>query len=235
VARSSTWSDIRETLRPGPDSAEGFLLPVLVLLTLGSGVVDAASFLNLGHVFVANMTGNVVFLGFALAGAPALSVWSSLAALGAFLVGGLAGGRLAHNRGSDRSRLLRSAFAIQLGLTAAATLIAAVEGDPVDRPARYVLIVLLALALGLQNAVARSLGVPELTTTVLTMTLTGLAADSTLVNGAGARTGRRLVAVAAMLVGALVGAVLALDVETWAPLALSACVLVFAAVLARRV
>ena len=47
---------------------------VLFTLTMVTGIVDAASFLGLGHIFTANMTGNVVFLGFAAAGAPGLSV-----------------------------------------------------------------------------------------------------------------------------------------------------------------
>ena len=79
--------------------------------------------------------------------------------------------------------------------------------------------------MGVQNATARRLAVPELTTTVLTMTLTGIAADSTLAGGGGSKIGRRLVAVAAMLVGALIGALLALRVGTVAPLAAAAGVL----------
>jgi hypothetical protein len=40
----------------------GRALPAMLLtLTVVTGVVDAASYLSLGHVFVANMTGNVVF------------------------------------------------------------------------------------------------------------------------------------------------------------------------------
>ena len=58
---------------------------LLVLLTVVTGLVDAVSFISLGRVFVANMTGNVVFLGFALAGAPGLSLAASLAALAGFL------------------------------------------------------------------------------------------------------------------------------------------------------
>jgi len=52
------------------------LVPLLLLMTAVTGTVDAVSILRLGHVFVANMTGNVVFLGFALAGSPGFT-WSS--------------------------------------------------------------------------------------------------------------------------------------------------------------
>jgi uncharacterized membrane protein YoaK (UPF0700 family) len=64
-----------------------------LILTVVTGLVDATSYLKLGHVFVANMTGNVVFLGFGFAGAGGISVWASLTALGSFLVGSADGGR----------------------------------------------------------------------------------------------------------------------------------------------
>jgi uncharacterized membrane protein YoaK (UPF0700 family) len=70
----------------------------------------------------------------------------------------------------------------------------------------YGLIVVLAIGMGVQNSTVRKLAVPDLTTTVLTMTITGLAADSTIAGGSGAKAGRRLVAVATMLAGAVVGA-----------------------------
>jgi uncharacterized membrane protein YoaK (UPF0700 family) len=100
-----------------------------------------------------------------------------------------------------------------------------VAGQPVPQGARYGLIVLLALAMGMQNATARRLAVPDLTTTVLTLTLTGIAADSRLAGGAGGHPGRRLIAVSAMLVGAFVGAVLALNVDLVLPLAIAAALM----------
>ena len=89
---------------PWADSGHGRLPVLLVGLTVVTGLVDAVSYLALGHVFVANMTGNVVFLGFALAGAPGLSAPASLAALGAFGLGALAGGRIAVRYGEQRAR-----------------------------------------------------------------------------------------------------------------------------------
>lgn len=70
------------------------------------------------------------------------------------------------------------------------------------------MIALLALGMGVRNATVRKLAVPDLTTTVLTMTLTGLAAESPFAGGNGSGTVRRTSAVVAMLVGALVGALL---------------------------
>ena len=227
------WSDAIETVWPGRDGPDGLLPPLLLLLTVVTGLVDAASYLKLGHVFVANMTGNVVFLGFALAGAGGLSIWASLVAIGSFLVGGLAGGRIGGRHAEQRGTLLRVALAAQLPAVAVALALAAAGGDPIDGARRYVLTAALALAMGVQNATARRLAVPELTTTVLTMTLTGIAADSRLAGGAGSKIGRRLVAVAAMLAGALIGALLALRVGTVAPLAAAAGVLTLTLVATR--
>ena len=89
----------------------------------------------------------------------------------------------------------------------------------------FVVIGLLGFAMGIQNATARRLAVPELTTTVLTMTLTGIAADSALAGGGGSKLGRRALAVAAMLLGGLIGALLALNVDTAAPLIAAGAVL----------
>jgi uncharacterized membrane protein YoaK (UPF0700 family) len=74
-------------------------LPLLLLgLTVVTGLVDAFSYLRLGHVFVANMTGNVIFLGFALAGVGEISIVASLLAILAFAIGATLGGRWAAGR-----------------------------------------------------------------------------------------------------------------------------------------
>jgi uncharacterized membrane protein YoaK (UPF0700 family) len=223
--KARIWQEVVETLRPPPGSAEGVLPPLLILLTLVTGIVDAVAYLGLGHVFVANMTGNVVFLGFAAAGAGGLSVYGSLLAIACFLPGGAAAARLTARFGDDRLRRLRAATAIQAVLFAPAVVVAAVAGDTIGSASRYALIALLARAMGVQNAVARRLAVADLTTTVLTLTLTGIAADSRWAGGSGAKTGRRLLAVAAMALGALLGALLLLKVEALAALALAEAML----------
>src|SRR4029077_17250032 len=81
------------------DDRHGPLPLLLLVLTTVTGLVDALSYLKLGHVFVANMTGNVVFLGFAVADAQDFSIPASLAAIAAFLAGATAGGRLAASAG----------------------------------------------------------------------------------------------------------------------------------------
>jgi len=196
----------------------------LLTLTAVTGLVDAVSYLRLGRVFVANMTGNVVFLGFALAGAGGLSVASSLIALGSFLAGALLGGRIGARSADHRGHLLRAANATQATLIAIALVVALAATEPFDTTVRHALLVALALAMGVQNAAAQRLAVPELTTTVLTRTLTGIASESGLAGGPGSRLGRRVVAVAAMLLGALTGGLLALHASVAAALAVAGAV-----------
>jgi uncharacterized membrane protein YoaK (UPF0700 family) len=214
----SVVRDIAQTFRPPAGDRHGPLVPLLVALTILTGVVDAVSYLELGHVFVANMTGNIIFLGFALAGAGGLSPIASLIALAAFLLGALGGGWLGARHHEHRGHLLRAANATQVLLIGVAVLLASLAIEPPTRATRYILIVLLALALGVQNAAAQRLSVPDLTTTVLTRTLTGLASESGLVGGGGSKLGRRIVAIGAMLLGALIGGLLALRVSIAAAL-----------------
>jgi uncharacterized membrane protein YoaK (UPF0700 family) len=221
VSGKSVWNDVATTLWPRRDGPDGLLPPLLLSLTLVTGLVDATSYLKLGHVFVANMTGNVVFLGFGIAGAGGISVWASLTAIGSFLVGSVGGGRIGVRWLSDRARHLAVTTTAELLLVAGALAVAAVSAHHIGTGSRYAVIVLLALAMGMQNATARKLAVPDLTTTVLTMTLTGAAADSALAGGQGSRLGRRGLSVAAMLLGALIGGTLVLKVDNPAPLALA--------------
>jgi len=218
----------------GQDPRHGPLPPLLLVLTVVTGLVDAVSYLKLGHVFVANMTGNVVFLGFAAAGASDFSAVDSLVAIGSFLLGALAGGRLGSSTGQHRGRFLALSTYIQVSVVGAAFVVALVPYDVSSGILAYALVVLLAFAMGLQNATARRLGVPDLTTTVLTLTLTGLAADSHFAGGANPNIGRRLLATAAMFIGAALGAVLTLRVSVSAALAVAAALLVFNAIAGYR-
>ena len=93
-------AELRQVIIPDRDGKHGPLPPLLVTMTVVTGLVDAFSYLVLGHVFVANMTGNVVFLAFALAGAPGFSLLAAVLALAAFALGALAGGGLASRPGT---------------------------------------------------------------------------------------------------------------------------------------
>ncbi|HEX5925189.1 MAG TPA: YoaK family protein [Baekduia sp.] len=185
----------------------------LLLLTATTGLVDAASYLGLGHVFAANMTGNIVLLGFGIVGGYGLPVIAPLVSLAAFLLGAAAGGRLLRGQEQRRAQFTM-ALTIEAFLLAAAAVVAAVADVRAGNFAGDCVIALLALGMGVRNATVRKLAVPDLTTTVLTMTLTGLAAESPLAGGNGSGTVRRTSAVVAMLVGALVGALL-LKVSLW--------------------
>src|ERR1700687_1288409 len=185
------------------------VIPYALLgLTAVTGLVDAVSFLSFGHVFTANMTGNVVFLAFAIAGVPGLSIARSSCALGAFLLGALVGGRIMANRDSDLPfRCTLVAFALELALLSIASVIAiGYRGPEVSTAKLFFLVVLTGLAMGIRNATIRKLAVPDLTTTVLTLTVTGLAADSGLAGGRNQGWPRRAASIGAMFTGAAVGA-----------------------------
>jgi uncharacterized membrane protein YoaK (UPF0700 family) len=199
-----------------------------MVLTVVSGLVDAVSYLGLGHVFTANMTGNVVLLGFAAAGAPGFSIPASLASLGSFLVGAASAGRITL-RIDSRRRWLLAAMVIEGVLAGGAAVVASSTSTIGSGWPRYAVIVLMAFAMGVRNSTIRRLAVPDITTTVLTMTLTGLAADSTLAGGNNPKAGRRTAAVVAMLVGAIIGAVLFLHQGATIPLAVVAVMVLAAA------
>ncbi|MBW8817477.1 MAG: DUF1275 domain-containing protein [Streptomyces sp.] len=203
----------------GDPEARGLrLVAVLLGLTVVSGLIDAVSYLGLEHVFTANMTGNVVVLGFAAAGAPGFS-------------GAAAGGRVAVRLGGGSrrtwARLTLAAEAVLLGISAVVAFAA-----PGATATAYTLIAVTAFAMGLRNATVRKLGVPDLTTTVLTMTLTGLAADSRAGGGPGTRSPRRTASVIAMVAGATLGAWLVLHHGLGIPLAIAAGLVAVLAVVA---
>jgi uncharacterized membrane protein YoaK (UPF0700 family) len=189
------------------DSLRHPLTRTLLVLTLTTGVIDAACYLGLGRVFAANMTGNVVLLGFGIAGSTGLPVVAPLVSLGAFLGGAVVGGRMGARLAPKETHLSR-AMLIEVGLVALATLIAIVFNITPDRFSGDLIIGLLAFAMGLRNATVRRLKIADLTTTVLTMTLTGLAADSPMAGGEGKGNWRRGAAVWSMLLGAVIGALL---------------------------
>src|SRR5262249_35795221 len=149
------------------------------------------------------------------------SVLAVLVAIVSFLAGALVGGRLGVSTGQHRGRFVAFASYLQLSLVGVALVVSLMDANLNTAISAYALIVPLGVAMGLQNAAVRRLGVPDLTTTVLTLTLTGLSADSKLAGGANPNVGRRLLATAAMLIGATVGTLLIFHVGTSAALALA--------------
>jgi uncharacterized membrane protein YoaK (UPF0700 family) len=211
-------SDLRATIIPGADARQGPLPPMLLIMTVVTGLVDSFSFLKLGHVFVANSTGNILFMGFALAHVPGFSVVESLLALAATLVGAFVGGKLCSAFVGHRGKILGVSTSVEAVFVAIAVVLSLVASTPVHGVYRTLFVAVLGVAMGVQNAAARKIAVPDLTTTVLTMTITGIGADGVLAGGKGSRTGRRLVPIIAMLLGAVIGALLELHAALCTPL-----------------
>jgi uncharacterized membrane protein YoaK (UPF0700 family) len=145
------------------------------------------------------------------------------------VIGAFAGGRLGWRVGQHRGRFLAIALSIKVALFGLALLISVAAPPPFGDGIRFALIILLASSMGVQNAAARRLGVPDVTTTVLTLTLTGFVADSTLAGGSNPRPGRRLLAIAALFVGALTGTLVVVYAGIAAALALGLGLILFTA------
>ena len=212
------------------DPVHGPLPGLLFLLTAVTGVIDAVSLLTLGRVFVANITGTIVTLGLALAGTVGIVRETALAALVTFVLGAYAGGKMIARLGGHRGRLLVWTTAVELVFVVAAIPVVVpltVAVEPTLSVRAVVAAGLLAFGMGIQNATVRRLKVPDITTTVVTMAVTGLASDE---HGGGRDTVvRRLVAVLMLLAGAALGALLVLRAgPAWA---LAAAVLLIAVVL----
>jgi uncharacterized membrane protein YoaK (UPF0700 family) len=223
------FTEVRETLFPPRTGKDGPLPLFLVLMTLVTGLVDAFSFLVLGHIFVANMTGNVAFIAFALAGVPGFSAPVSIAALAAFIVGSFGAGALGSHLGGNRGRLLGISAGIQTIFIAISLVMVSLSGNPVSGAYLYGLTVPLAVSMGIQNATARRLAVPDLTTTVLTLTIVGIGADSHAAGGPGSRAGRRALSVISMFAGAAIGGIMVLNSSIAYPLVLAFAIIAIVA------
>jgi uncharacterized membrane protein YoaK (UPF0700 family) len=182
----------------------------LLLLTFATGLVDAVSVLKLGHVFVANMTGNVVFLGFWLVPTTTVDVTAALVAFLCFVAGTVLGGRLARHLDGDIRRWLMITLSIEVLLLLTLSALAGFGVFDYDDNTKLFLIAGLAVAFGIQNSTARQFGIQELSTTVLTTTISGLGFDSRLAGGTGERAGLRYSVVLSLCGGAVVGATLTL-------------------------
>jgi len=136
------------------------LIHALTVLTVLSGIADAISYLGLGHVFTANMTGNVVVIGFALAGWPGFSAPASLLSLAAFLCGAAGAGRLASTYGGRR-RWMLTAVSAEATLAAVCAVISFAHHGISTGAARFTVIALLAFAMGVRNATVRRMAVPD--------------------------------------------------------------------------
>jgi uncharacterized membrane protein YoaK (UPF0700 family) len=228
---------------PPPPPVQDRLVLAHGVLTLITGLVDATCYLGLGRVFTANMTGNVVLLGFGLARAGGLPILAPIVSLALFLTGAFAFGHLAPTS-PDPHRRLTTALGAELVLVIAAIVVTALaagtghgfgHGGDIGSTGRYVAIGALAAAFGIQNAAVRLLGVADMTTTVLTRTLTGLASDRSGPGGPPAHQRRRIASVLLLFGGALGGALLLRIGLVWPLVAAAAgCVAALLVVLPRH-
>ena len=187
----------------------------LCLLTTATGALDATSFLDLGRTFTANMTGNVLLLAFSLTGTPVGTEASSggfVVALFAFVAGALTGAAMAGRR--DGAARLPAALGVEAVLVAVGLALTA-SGSMEATWRRDSVVALLALAMGVQNAMVRRMSIAEANTTVLTTSLGSLAADVVAVGGRPPRIGRRVGTVACIFFGAMAGAELQRHSATW--------------------
>jgi len=206
---------------------------MMMVLTFVTGLVDAVGFLGLDRVFVGNMTGNIVILGMAVAGADDLPVLGPAIALATFTIGAYIGGMVLRRRRKEWSggvSLLLLTGALVLALLGVAYLLPDwAESDVLELIASST----TAAAMGMQAAVARSLAVADVTTVVVTSTLTSLASESLVAGGVKGVWNRRFAAIAIIFGGALVGALL-LRLGVAVPLMLAAVLTVAVVVFGHR-
>ncbi|EFG76940.1 hypothetical protein HMPREF0591_3235 [Mycobacterium parascrofulaceum ATCC BAA-614] len=178
----------------------------LLLLTFATGLADSISILVLGHVFVANMTGNVIFLGFWLAPRTSVDLTAVVVALPTFVCTTILSGRMSRHF-ADRTRpWITTVLAVEIGLLVVLAIAAGAGILQYHNNTKLIIIAMLAVTFGLQHSSARQFGIQELSTTVLTSTIVSLGLDSRLAGGAGDRRALRLGVVSTMCAGAFLGA-----------------------------
>ncbi|WP_433123117.1 YoaK family protein [Arthrobacter koreensis] len=196
---------------------------LMLALTFSTGVIDAVGYLGLDNVFTGNMTGNVVLLGMAFAGGADLPVLRPALALVFFMLGAALAGRMLRKGPEGWSgRISGALVTVAAGITALAVFTAVVDVQANDALGS-ITTSSMATLMGIQAATAKRLKVAEVTTVVVTSTITGLASESQLAGGDGKFWARRALAIALILAGAVAGAA-ALNVGLWLGLALSALI-----------
>lgn len=207
-------------------------LHVVLMLTLcfATGVVDAVGYLGLDRVFTANMTGNVVVLAMGLTGNGNLPIVGPVVALAGFVLGAIVAGRVLRGAAAGWTGRDTLLLAVVAALLVVAVIPTVSADEPYPSAIGLPVTGLLGLAMGIQGGAARHIAVADVPTVVVTSTLIGLSFDSWLGRRVGQRWPRRLLAVALLGAGAVVGAALLL-LHFWVGLGVAALVLVVVAVL----
>ena len=189
--------------------SERLTVVCLLLLTFATGIVDAVSVLALGHIFVANMTGNVIFLGFWFVPHSGIDLTAAIVAFVSFLAGTVLGGRFARHIDNEARLWLTVALGAEVVVLLTLSILAGAGVLNYHDNTKLILTAGLAVTFGSQNATARLFGIQELSTTVLTSTIVGLGFDSRLAGGTGHREKLRYTVVVTMCAGAVAGATIA--------------------------
>ncbi|MCK8644908.1 YoaK family protein [Mycobacterium colombiense] len=186
--------------------SERWTVAALLLLTFATGLADSISILALGHVFVANMTGNVIFLGFWLAPSTTIDLTAVAVALPTFICTTIVSGRLSRHFGVRTRTWITTVLATEITLLVTLAVVAGAGLLRYQGNSKLIMIAILAVTFGLQHSSARQFGIQELSTTVLTSTIVSLGLDSRLAGGTGERHRLRIGVVATMCAGAFLGA-----------------------------
>ncbi|OBB65020.1 YoaK family protein [Mycobacterium sp. 852014-50255_SCH5639931] len=186
--------------------SERSTVAALLLLTFATGLADSISILVLGHVFVANMTGNVIFLGFWLAPRTSIDLTAVVVALPTFVCTTILSGRISRHFADRTLRWITTVLSTEITLLVALAVLAGTGALRYHDNTKLIMIGILAVTFGLQHSSARQFGIQELSTTVLTSTIVSLGLDSRLAGGTGDRQTLRLGVVLTMCAGAFLGA-----------------------------
>jgi uncharacterized membrane protein YoaK (UPF0700 family) len=192
---------------------------LLNALTVSSGAVDAISFLALGKVFSAFMTGNIAFLGLRVAGAPAPGGMAILAAMGGFAAGVYLSTRIVKSSHESALWPARVTIALGVSLIAHAVFLAiwfASHGEPTNT-ASHILLGAWGLAMGMQSAAVRTLHVDGVFTTAATATVIFLVGDLTNWSATAVERHRLTGVLVSLFIGATTGGLLLVHAHLYAP------------------
>ncbi len=168
----------------------------LLLLSVVAGSADAAGFMS-GHVFISNMTGNLVLLGIACCQGQWHDAGKIFYVLALFLIGAIFGSRMGRCFPDTAwQKLMKRLLLVETLLLLAFAVYWAFVSEAA-RTAHFLWLALpLALAMGLQSAAMNRLTIAGVTNTAMTGTLTSFAAglENIWFHGLNAETGiqRRL-------------------------------------------
>jgi uncharacterized membrane protein YoaK (UPF0700 family) len=185
-------------------------IPILLVLNVATGAVEAVCYGHLGQIFAAFITGTIILAGLHIGSGGFDLLKPYIFPIAGFICGGIVGGRLVRSR-TDIGRTFARIIAIESVILASSAICAALLPLGVNTSGRYLTLALLSLAMGTQFSATKFLNVPDLTLAALTGVIHGLLQDSRLARGHPQRSGRRIGAIIAIAVGAAMGAALA----TW--------------------